>query len=113
MSRYCVYRCPAGYDLVMDPNANPAWEAFIRERVGPHVVDAGCPTFEDAMVAGTSGSPTKLGGYSVIDGKDPDAALALTDACLVLAKGGSVEVGIFDLPAEHPAEVLRSERAGQ
>ena len=88
-----VYRYRAGYDVLTDPNANAEWEAFIRDKVGPNVVDPGWPVFEDATIVGTSGSPTKLGSYSVIDAKDLDAAVTLTDTCPTLAKGGRSRVG--------------------
>jgi hypothetical protein len=108
-----VYRYPTGYDVRTDPNANAERESFIRDRVGPQVVDPGWPVFEDATVVGKSGSPTKLGGYSVIEVKDQDAAVALTATCPTLTKGGSVEVGaLAELPAEHPAELLRKDMAG-
>ena len=35
-----------------------------------------------------------LGGYSLIEADDLDAALELTTGCPVLASGGGVEVGV-------------------
>jgi hypothetical protein len=107
-----VYRYPQGYDVLTDPSANEAWEAYIRENVGPNVADPGWPVFEEATVVGNTAYPTKLGGYSVVDVADLDAAVALTERCPTLSKGGSVEVGpLVELPAAHPAEVLRKKTA--
>jgi hypothetical protein len=103
-----VYRYPESYDALSDPGANQEWESFIRDKVGPSVVDPGWPVLEAATVVGKSGSATKLGGYSVIDVVDLDSAVALTGTCPTLSTGGSVEIGpLVELPAAHPAEVLR------
>ena len=107
-----VYRYPEGYDVLTDPGANDSWEAFIREKVGPSVVDPGWPVFEQATVVGTSESAGRLGGYSVVDVVDLDSAVALAEGCPTLSTGGSVEVGpLVELPAAHPAEDLRRRMA--
>ena len=52
-----------------------AWTAFF-EAIGPAVIDPGQPVFERGSL-GEVGPSTVLGGYSIVDAVDLDAAVAL------------------------------------
>jgi hypothetical protein len=68
---------------------------------------------EPSIVIGEAGPSTRLGGYSIVTADDLDAALSLAKSCPSIERGGGVEVGLLaDLPPEHPAEQMRSPRAG-
>jgi hypothetical protein len=69
-----------------------AWRAWFAE-LGGHVVDMGKPVFESGAVGNCASDNTVLGGYSMIDAEDLEAALALAKGCPAVAHGGGVEVG--------------------
>jgi hypothetical protein len=90
-----------------DPDVVTPWTKFF-ERIGSNVVDPGQPVFERTAV-GEIGDATKLGGYSIVDADSLDAALTLARMCPTIEQGGGVEVGVLaELPAEHPASVLKN-----
>ena len=108
-----TYRYPSDYETLADPESLDAWASFLRE-IGPNVVDPGWPVFEQPRSVGTTGTTTRLAGYSVIDVDDAESAAALANKCPTLSKGGGVEVGtLAQLPDEHPAETLRAELGGK
>jgi hypothetical protein len=108
MSKFILtYRYPVDYQAFGDPESLPAWQSFL-ERNAAHIVDPGWPIFDQPTVLGAAGAGTKLGGYSVIDVDDIDAATAVARTCPTLSRGGSVEIGaLAQLPDEHQAEVQR------
>jgi hypothetical protein len=105
MARFIfTYRQQADY--VAGADVTVAWGQFF-ERIGPSVVEPGQPVFERTTV-GDTGASTRLGGYSVIEADDLEAALALARACPTLQHGGGVEVGMLaELPPDHPASRLK------
>jgi hypothetical protein len=84
-----AYRVPKDYQ----PGAETgrAWQAWF-ESLGSSRVDTGL-----AVVATrTLGSPdagTRLGGYSLVEAADIEAAAALARGCPALQLGGGVEIG--------------------
>jgi hypothetical protein len=70
-----------------------AWNAFF-EGLGPNLIDPGNPIFESTTVGHCGTDIHSLGGYSIIEADDLDAALELTTGCPVLASGGGVEIGV-------------------
>jgi hypothetical protein len=109
MPKYLLtYHLPMRYSAMADAEMLPAWDSYLTDVIGPAVVDPGWPVFEDSTVVGDAGAGTKLGGYSVVDTKDLESAVALAKGCPNLRVGGGVEIGaLAELPAEHTAEVLR------
>jgi hypothetical protein len=69
----------------------PAWDAFF-QGLGDHIVTLGNPTFARRSI-GADPSTTVLGGYSIVEADDLDAAVELASACPTLTYGGGVEVG--------------------
>jgi hypothetical protein len=101
-----VYHQAAGYVPGSDPNATLAWEKYF-ESICESVVDPGQPVFERSVV-GQVGDSTQLGGYSVVEAKDLDEAVALAKHCPTLRSDGGVHIGeLAELPPEHPASRLR------
>ena len=70
-----------------------AWNAFF-EGLGTNLIDPGNPVFESTTVGYCGTDINPLGGYSIIEADDLDAALEKTTSCPVLASGGGVEVGV-------------------
>ena len=73
------------------PDAMAKWMAWF-EALGSAVVDAGNPVFSRRTL-GNCGSGSALGGYSLINADDLEAAVTLAKGCQALAAGGGVEVG--------------------
>ena len=64
---------------------------------------------EPSTVIGEAGESTQLGGYSIVTADDLETAISMAKHCPTLSSGGGVEVGaLAALPAEHPAERMRS-----
>ena len=92
MTTYLLaYRAPKGYEPGGD-DAMEAWNAFFQTLDG-HVVDAGNPVFTRTEVGNCGSDLGPLGGYSVIEAEDLEAAATLAKGCPFLAVGGGVEVG--------------------
>jgi hypothetical protein len=103
------YRSAKAYDAAADPDGLAAWATFINNVIAPSVVDPGWPVFEPAAVVGEAGPSTQLGGYAIVTADDLQAAVSMAEHCPTLPRGGGVEVGVLAaLPAEHPAEQIRS-----
>ena len=113
MPKYLLsYRAAKDYDALADSALGAAWDGFLTDRVAPSVIEPGWPVFEPSTLVGETGPSTQLGGYSVITADDIDAALDIAKHCPYVARGGGVEIGLLaDLPAEHPAEQMRSRLA--
>jgi YCII-related domain len=106
------YRSAKDYDFAADADGLPAWVTFISGVIADKVVDPGWPVFEPAALVGETGQSTQLGGYAVITADDLETAVAMARQCPTVTRGGGVEVGVLaPLPAEHPAEQLRSRLA--
>ena len=72
-----------------------AWMSWFGE-LGASVIDGGNP-FAEAKTVNSDGSVSEggsssLGGYSIIDAADLDAAARLAKGCPVLSAGGFVDV---------------------
>jgi hypothetical protein len=101
------YRSAKGYDA--GPEDLAAWGAFLHDVIAPNVIDPGFPVFEPSRVLGEAGASTQLGGYSIVTAEGLETAVTMAKHCPTLSSGGGVEVGVLaDLPAEHPAEQIRS-----
>lgn len=84
-----TYRAPKQY-APGAPQAVAEWKAFF-DAMGEHLVNMGNPVFERDTVGVTS--DTVLGGYSLVDADDLDAAVAIAKSCPLVSRGGGVEVG--------------------
>src|SRR5579871_1149538 len=78
-------------DYVPSDDTAKAWDSFF-QGIGDHIVTLGNPTFTRRTLGADAGT-TVLGGYSIIEAEDLDAAVALASACPTLSRGGGVEVG--------------------
>ena len=85
-----TYRAPKNYEPGSAQTIE-AWNAYF-DGLGTHIVDRGNPVFSRATL-GDCGAGTVLGGYSIIDADDLEAALVLAKGCPFLGNGGGVEVG--------------------
>jgi hypothetical protein len=110
MSKFILsYRSAKGYDPFADSAAIAAWGEFLNGVIAPNVVDAGWPVFEPSTIVGEGGDTTQLGGYSIVDARDLEAAVSMARRCPTVERGGGVEVAVLaDLPPEHPAEQMRT-----
>jgi hypothetical protein len=75
-----------------DPEAMASWQAFL-EGLGGSLVDTGNPIFTQSALGDCETDTTVLGGYSIIEADDLDAATALAERCPTLSTAGGVEVG--------------------
>ena len=106
-----TYHQPIAYVPAFDEKTAAAWGSFF-DAMGGSIVEPGQPVVDRAAI-GETGSSTKLGGYSVVEADDLDAALAIAKGCPTLTYGGGVQVGVLaELPPDHPASRLR-QRAAQ
>lgn len=68
--------------------ARNAWFASLSD----HLIDRGNPAFASRAL-GAPVTETRLGGYTLVEAKDLDAAVELAATCPILERGGGVEVG--------------------
>jgi hypothetical protein len=107
-----TYHQPKGYVAGSDANAMAAWQAFFEGMAGS-VADPGQPVFERTSL-GEVGASTQLGGYSLVNAEDLEAAVALAKGCPSVGYGGGVHVGLLaDLPDDHIAARLRERTANR
>ena len=66
-----------------------AWKAWFGQ-VGSKLVDGGAPLGSRKSIGG--GAASSAAGYSIVDAKSLDEAIALTKGHPLLAAGGSIEV---------------------
>src|SRR5262245_33103751 len=113
MPRFILsYRSAKHYDALADSAGIAAWGEFLNDAIAPNVIDPGWPVFEPTTIVGEGGPSTQLGGYAVVNADNLEAAQAIARRCPTLERGGGVEVAVLaELPAEHPAEQIRSWQA--
>jgi hypothetical protein len=105
-----TYHQPAGYVPRANDDVIAAWQSFFAG-LADHIVDPGQPVFERTSL-GDVGTTTQLGGYSVIEAADLEAAAALAKACPSVGNGGGVQVGeLADLPDDHILAQLKTKAA--
>jgi YCII-related domain len=85
-----VYRSPRDYTPGR-PETFAAWEGWFKS-MGASLADFGNPVFERHTL-GRTADDTVLGGYSLINADDLDAAIAIAQGCPHIGEGGGVEVG--------------------
>ena len=76
-----------------------AWGTWI-ENVGPALVDVGTPLGPGASVVddGTTGTPTPLNGYSIVETEDIDAARRFADGHPFLSEGmGDYAIDLYEM----------------
>ena len=93
MSRFLITYHGSGMpDPAQMEQAKAAFGAWLAS-VGPAVVDPGGPVHAGPRVS--SGSPTdevEIGGYSIVEAADADAAVALLRSHPYVARGGTLQV---------------------
>jgi hypothetical protein len=68
-----------------------AWMAFF-DGLGDHLAELGRPVVESRTL-GNCEADTRLGGYSLVEAEDIEAAVTLVKDCPALDLGAGVEVG--------------------
>jgi hypothetical protein len=86
------YRMPKNH-TPGQPDAMAAWGAWFEE-LGSAILEPGNPTFESNSVGNTP-ADTRLGGYTIVEAVDLDAATTMAKGSPALAAGGGVEVGLI------------------
>jgi hypothetical protein len=101
MSKFVfVYRHPIGYQPSAD--TAPAWRAWF-DGMGNRLAQLGNPALARTSLGDCSPEDTELGGFSVIDAEDIEAATVIAKGCPHLIRGGGVEVGLLgEVPAPGP-----------
>ena len=95
------YRNPKDYTPSAESRA--AWMSWF-DGMGDALVELGRPVFERTEVGNCSRADTELGGYSIIQADDFDAALRIAKGCPYLDRDGGVEIGLLaEIPAEVPS----------
>ena len=82
-------RVPA--DFRPSGDAFAAWTAWFEE-LGPHLQDRGNPAFARTTL-GNCGPNSLLGGYTLINANDLQAAVGLARSHPLMRLGGGVEIG--------------------
>ena len=101
MATYVLsYRNPKGY--VPTPETRAEWFGWF-EGMGDALLDIGKPVGGRSNLGNCDSDSTELGGYSVIDAPDLEAAIAIAKGCPHLTRDGGVEVG--ELLVVEPATV--------
>jgi hypothetical protein len=84
-----TFRSTASYDP--SPQTRAAWQEYFAG-LGDSVLELGRPVVAETTV-GCDNENTRLGGYSIIEADDLDAAAAIAKASPAVARGGGVEIG--------------------
>ncbi|MGO8959932.1 MAG: YciI family protein [Streptosporangiaceae bacterium] len=97
MPRYVLsYHSPTDYTPSAETRA--AWTAWF-DGMGDQLVDQGKPVIARVSLGNCDPDSTALGGYSVIQADDMEAAAAVAKGCPHLDRAGGVEVGqLGDVP---------------
>jgi hypothetical protein len=85
-----IFRSTTSYDP--SPQTSAAWQEFFAG-LGDSLVQLGQPVVADATIGSRDTDRTRLGGYSIIEADDLDAAAAIAKASPAVASGGGVEIG--------------------
>ena len=85
-----AYRVPRDY-VLGDADVVQAWQSWFAG-MGQGLLDKGKPATAAATVGSCEGD-ARLGGFSVIEADDMDAALEIARSCPSIGAGGGVEVG--------------------
>jgi hypothetical protein len=84
------YRSTSPYDT--SPQTRADWRMFF-VGLGDSLLELGQPVATATSVGDCGTGSTRLGGYSVIQADDIDAAAAIAKASPVVQRGGGVEIG--------------------
>lgn len=87
-----AYRSRPGYTPT--PQTQAAWHAWFG-RLGDQLADMGKPVTAQAALGNCSRESTEMGGYSLIEADDLEAATAIAKGCPHLEHSGGVEVGLL------------------
>ncbi len=85
-----TYRMPTDY-AAGGAETMDAWNSWF-DSMGESLSDRGNPVFESKDL-GNCGEGTQLGGYTFVNAKDLESAVALAEKSPALSAGGGVEVG--------------------
>jgi hypothetical protein len=100
------YRNPKGY--VSTPDTRAAWLAWF-EGMGDALLDIGRPVGARGGIGNADTGNTELGGYSLVEAPDLQAAMSLASGCPFLVCGGGVEVGeLLDVTVPASLQVASS-----
>jgi YCII-related domain len=90
-----AYRVPRDY-VPADAGRSQAWKSWF-EGIGQGLLDIGKPVIAASAVGSCEGD-MRLGGFSLIEADDMEAALEIARGCPSISAGGGVEVGaLMDL----------------
>jgi hypothetical protein len=84
------YRSTSDYD--MSPETKADWRTFFTG-LGDSLLELGQPVATATSVGECDTGSTRLGGYSVIQADDLDAAAAIAKASPVVQRDGGVQIG--------------------
>ena len=73
--------------------STPLWRAWF-DGTGKKLVELGKPVRDAMRVGNCPSDTTELGGFSIIEAEDLDAALAVAKSCPHLHWDGGVELGL-------------------
>lgn len=90
MSKF-VFSFRAPKSRTLTPSQEAAWGEWFGT-IGARITDFG-NRVGDTSPLGNCGTDTTLGGYTLIEAEDLEAAVALAKGCPGLQHGGGVEVG--------------------
>jgi len=85
-----TYRSRPGYTPT--PQTQAAWNAWFGS-MGDQLADMGKPVIAQAALGNCSRESTELGGYSLVQADDLEAATAIAKGCPHLEHSGGVEIG--------------------
>jgi YCII-related domain-containing protein len=85
-----TFRSTTSYDP--SPQTRAAWQEYFAG-LGDSVLELGRPVVAATTVGSCDDDDTRLGGYSIIEADDLDAAAAIAKASPAVARGGGVEIG--------------------
>lgn len=87
-----TYRSRPGYTPT--PVTQAAWQAWFAG-MGDQLADMGKPVIARTALGNCSPESSELGGYSLIQADDLEAATAIAKGCPHLEYSGGVEVGLL------------------
>jgi len=87
-----AYRSRTGYTPT--PQTQAAWHAWFGS-MGDQLADMGKPVIAETALGNCSRESTEMGGYSLVQADDLEAATAIAKGCPHLEHSGGVEVGLL------------------